>query len=107
MKAQIVTIGDEILIGQIVDTNSAWLASELNTLGISVDSVKSIADTRESIFEALNTVPSNVELVLFTGGLGPTKDAITKYAFAEWFEKILYRSPSYFSCFWKYKFVTV
>jgi nicotinamide-nucleotide amidase len=86
MKAQIVTIGDEILIGQIVDTNSAWLASELNTLGISVDSVKSIADTREAIFEALNTVPSDVELVLFTGGLGPTKDDITKYAFVEWFE---------------------
>ncbi len=86
MRAQIITIGDEILIGQIVDTNSAWLAAELNVLGISIDSIRSIADTKEAISEALNSVPDGVELVLMTGGLGPTKDDITKQTLADWFE---------------------
>lgn len=86
MKAQIITIGDEILIGQIVDTNSAWLATELNSLGISIDSIFSIADTREAIQGALDIVPKGVRLVLMTGGLGPTRDDITKDALAGWFE---------------------
>lgn len=86
MRAQIITIGDEILIGQIVDTNSAWLATELNSLGISIDSISSIADTREAIHKGLESVPKGVKLVLMTGGLGPTKDDITKPALADWFE---------------------
>ena len=86
MKAQIITIGDEILIGQIVDTNSAWLATELNSLGISIDSIFSIADTRSAIHGALDIVPKDVRLVLMTGGLGPTKDYITKDALARWFD---------------------
>ena len=86
MKAHIITIGDEILIGQIVDTNSAWLARRLNDLGIGVDRILSISDTREAIHHALNEVDSGVQLVLMTGGLGPTKDDITKHALAEWFE---------------------
>jgi nicotinamide-nucleotide amidase len=86
MKAQIITIGDEILIGQIVDTNSAWLATELNSLGISIDSIFSIADTRSAIHGALDIVPKDVRLVLMTGGLGPTKDDITKDALARWFD---------------------
>ena len=86
MRAQIITIGDEILIGQIVDTNSAWLAAELNVLGISIDSIRSIADTNEAIRGALDTVPECVKLVLMTGGLGPTKDDITKQALADWFD---------------------
>jgi nicotinamide-nucleotide amidase len=86
MKAQIITIGDEILIGQIIDTNSAWLASELNTLGISIESILSISDTEVAIHSALDAVSKEVSLVLMTGGLGPTKDDITKPALASWFD---------------------
>ncbi|GAB4221684.1 MAG: competence/damage-inducible protein A [Salibacteraceae bacterium] len=86
MKAQIITIGDEILIGQIVDTNSAWLANELNLIGISVHSIWSISDSREAIHAALDSIPKGVELVLMTGGLGPTNDDITKKALADWFK---------------------
>lgn len=86
MKAQIITIGDEILIGQVIDTNSAWLASELNQLGIAVDTILSISDTREAIHQTLCGVPKDVRIVIMTGGLGPTKDDITKAALAAWFE---------------------
>ncbi|MEZ4721138.1 MAG: competence/damage-inducible protein A [Flavobacteriales bacterium] len=86
MKAQIITIGDEILIGQIIDTNSAWLATELNSLGVAIDSILSVSDTKEAIHGALNSVPASVSLVLMTGGLGPTKDDITKSSLAEWFD---------------------
>ena len=86
MKARIITIGDEILIGQIIDTNSAWLAGRLNDLGIGVESIVSISDTQEAIHLALGEVDSSIQLVLMTGGLGPTKDDITKHALAKWFE---------------------
>lgn len=86
MKARIVTIGDEILIGQIVDTNSAWLATELHQLGIGVERIVSISDTRDAIHGALEEVPEDISLVIITGGLGPTKDDITKGALAEWFD---------------------
>ncbi|MEX2597255.1 MAG: competence/damage-inducible protein A [Salibacteraceae bacterium] len=85
MKARIITIGDEILIGQIVDTNSAWLAQQLNALGITIESIVSIADTREAIHKALYDVDRQVSIVIMTGGLGPTKDDITKSALADWF----------------------
>ncbi len=86
MKARIITIGDEILIGQIVDTNSAWIAKQLSEIGIALESIVSIADTREAIHFALDQAISIADLVIMTGGLGPTKDDITKYALAEWFE---------------------
>jgi len=84
MTAHIITIGDEILIGQILDTNSAWIAQQLNMSGISVGAMKSVSDTREGILEALNA-STNVDIVLLTGGLGPTKDDITKKVLAEFF----------------------
>jgi len=84
MIAQIITIGDEILIGQILDTNSAWIAQQLNMSGISVGAMKSVSDTREGIMEALNA-STGADLVLLTGGLGPTKDDITKKVLAEFF----------------------
>ena len=86
MKARIITIGDEILIGQIVDTNSAWLATELNAIGFRIDSIHSVADSREAILNALNEAVGNFDLVILTGGLGPTKDDITKGVIAEWLE---------------------
>lgn len=103
MKARIITIGDEILIGQIVDTNSAWLATQLHQLGIGIESIVSISDTREAIHGALDAV-NGVELVIMTGGLGPTKDDITKGALAEWFnsgwrtdERVLARVEEHFA----------
>ncbi len=83
MLAEIITIGDEILIGQIVDTNSAYISKELNNAGVQVYQITSIQDDREHILEALNEAKKRVQLVLVTGGLGPTKDDITKETFCE------------------------
>jgi nicotinamide-nucleotide amidase len=85
MLAEIITIGDEILIGQIVDTNSAWIAVELNKIGIRVKQISSISDNREHILTALVEAANRVEVILLTGGLGPTKDDITKKTIAEYF----------------------
>src|SRR5512137_1386969 len=85
MNAEIITIGDEILIGQVVDTNSAFLATELNKLGISVVQITSVPDTREGIIAALDAAKSRAGLILITGGLGPTSDDITKPALTEYF----------------------
>ena len=86
MNAQIITIGDEILIGQIVDTNATFIAQELNKIGVSVTSMHSIPDNIEDILHFLNKAQDQVELVLLTGGLGPTKDDLTKKALCEYFE---------------------
>lgn len=83
MLAEIITIGDEILIGQIVDTNSAFIAKELNKIGVQVYQITSIQDDREHILQALREANKRVELVLVTGGLGPTNDDITKKTFSE------------------------
>ena len=85
VEAEIITIGDEILIGQTVDTNSAWMGKQLNDAGVDVDRVVSIRDTKEAIIEALQNVKPTTQLVLMTGGLGPTKDDITKYTLQAYF----------------------
>ncbi len=89
MKAEIITIGDEILIGQIVDTNSAWMAQQLNEIGISVKQISSVSDDREHIKKALDEARQRVDIILLTGGLGPTKDDITKHTLAEYFNSTL------------------
>ena len=86
MLAEIITIGDEILIGQIVDTNSAYISKELNKIGIKVFQITSIQDDRDHILAALADAAKRVELVIVTGGLGPTKDDITKATFCEFFD---------------------
>lgn len=86
MKAEIITIGDEILIGQIVDTNSQWMGVELNRIGVSVRQITSIQDDTAHILRAFKEASENADIVLVTGGLGPTKDDITKHAFATFFE---------------------
>ena len=86
MTAEIITIGDEILIGQIVDTNSAFIATELNKIGISVFQITSIQDEKTHILKALEEASERAEIILLTGGLGPTKDDITKYTFCEYFD---------------------
>jgi len=85
MRAEIITIGDEILIGQIVDTNSAWMAQKLNLAGIQVKQISSVSDDRQHILEALHESKNRADIILITGGLGPTKDDITKNTLAEYF----------------------
>lgn len=85
MLAEIITIGDEILIGQIVDTNSAWIAQKLNEAGIRIKQITSVSDDREHILQALKLASERATLVILTGGLGPTKDDITKQTLAEFF----------------------
>jgi len=85
MKAEIITIGDEILIGQIVDTNSQWIGTELNKIGVSVYQISSIQDDKEHILAALKEAEQRVDIVILTGGLGPTKDDITKHTIASYF----------------------
>lgn len=84
MRAAIITIGDEILIGQITDTNSAFIASKLTSAGLIVAEMMSISDTPEHIRETLDRMTGKFELLVFTGGLGPTKDDLTKKTLAEW-----------------------
>lgn len=93
MKAEIITIGDEILIGQIVDTNSAWMGQQLNLHGIEVYQVTSVHDSHEHIMTALANAEKNADLVLITGGLGPTKDDITKDSLCEYFDTELVFYP--------------
>jgi len=85
MLAEIITIGDEILIGQIVDTNSAWIARHLNDAGIRIKQISSVSDDRRHILAALNEAAGRADLILITGGLGPTKDDITKKTLCEYF----------------------
>ena len=85
MNAEIITIGDEILIGQIVDTNSQWIATELNKIGVSVYQISSIQDEKQHILNALKEAQERADIVIITGGLGPTKDDITKKTIAEYF----------------------
>ncbi|MEO9661249.1 MAG: CinA family nicotinamide mononucleotide deamidase-related protein, partial [Maribacter dokdonensis] len=85
MLAEIITIGDEILIGQVVDTNSAFIGKELNKIGISVYQITSIQDERVHMLNAFKEASERVDVVIITGGLGPTKDDITKHTLCEFF----------------------
>ena len=90
MKAEIITIGDEILIGQIIDTNSTWLSQQLTSLGIDVLKTSSISDDPDAINKALDLSLTEADLVLLTGGLGPTKDDLTKKTLADYFGHSMY-----------------
>ncbi|WDF69817.1 competence/damage-inducible protein A [Sphingobacterium oryzagri] len=94
MKAEIITIGDEILNGQIVDTNSAWMAQQLAPLHITVAQITSIADTETAITQALQQAETRAEIIIVTGGLGPTKDDVTKTTAARYFKTTLVRDPA-------------
>ena len=89
MKAAIVTIGDEILIGQIVDTNSSYIAKALDKIGIATHEMLSISDDKQHILDTFNVLQNKVNVVIVTGGLGPTKDDITKKTFCDYFEDTL------------------
>lgn len=94
MQAEIITIGDEILIGQIIDTNSAFIAKELNKIGVSVYQITSVQDDREHILKALKEAEGNADIIILTGGLGPTKDDITKKTIADYFNDDLVRNQA-------------
>jgi len=96
MKAEIITIGDEILIGQIVDTNSAWIADQFNLNGIEIYQITSVHDDHKHILEAIKKAAKKVDLVVITGGLGPTKDDITKNTLCEYFDtKLVFHEPTF------------
>lgn len=89
MKATIVTIGDEILIGQIIDTNSGYIAKALDRIGVQTHELLSISDNKQHILETFEKLQNKVDFVIITGGLGPTKDDITKHTFCEYFNDSL------------------
>ncbi len=97
MLAEIITIGDEILIGQVIDTNSAWMAEQLNLAGIQVHQITSISDNREHILTTLEEASERADIILITGGLGPTKDDVTKQTLCEYFEAELVFSQEAFN----------
>lgn len=97
MKASIITIGDEILIGQIVDTNSSYIAKALDKIGIATNEMLSISDDKNHILRTLQYVQNQFNVVVVTGGLGPTKDDITKKTFCEYFNDTLIEYPAVLS----------
>lgn len=94
MQAEIITIGDEILIGQIIDTNSAFIGQALNSIGVSVYQITSIQDDKLHILKALVEAEANADIIIVTGGLGPTKDDITKHTICDYFNDVLVRDAS-------------
>ncbi len=89
MNAEIITIGDEILIGQIIDSNAAFIGKSLNAIGVSVYQITSIQDDKTHILKAFKEAEENADIIIVTGGLGPTKDDITKHTIAEYFDDTL------------------
>ena len=86
MKVSIITIGDEILIGQIVDTNSAWIAKSLNEIGLDLCKIYSISDNESVILRTLDRAKELSDIIIITGGLGPTNDDITKHTLVTYFD---------------------
>lgn len=85
MRAELITIGDEILIGQIVNTNAVFLAKALNKIGVEVVQITSISDDADAIKNTLDQALERAEIILITGGLGPTNDDITKHVLTRYF----------------------
>lgn len=86
MNAELISIGDELLIGQVLDSNSNWIARELTKIGVTVNQIRIIPDEELQILSSLKTAQSNADIVIITGGLGPTKDDITKETIARYFD---------------------
>ncbi len=96
MKAEIISIGDELLIGQVINTNASWMAVELNKNGIQVIKITAISDSGNEIKEAIANAEKKADIILLTGGLGPTKDDITKHVLADYYNsKMVFHEPTY------------
>jgi nicotinamide-nucleotide amidase len=87
--AEVITIGDEILYGQITDTNTQWISAELDKIGVKTVRKSSVGDAKGEIIEILNEAQTRADIILITGGLGPTKDDLTKHVLAEYFNATL------------------
>lgn len=96
MQAHIITIGDELLIGQVINTNATFIAKKLNSIGIQVRQVSSIQDQKKAIVKALDQAIESANVIILTGGLGPTKDDITKNTLAEYFnDELVFHQESF------------
>ncbi len=96
MKVEIINIGDELLIGQVVNTNASWMAAELTKSGMQVVFISSIADDEDAIHSELDAASKRADIILLSGGLGPTKDDITKKTLADYFESdFVFHEPTY------------
>lgn len=96
MKAEIISIGDELLIGQVVNTNASWMAEQLNLAGIQVVRITTISDQEQDILTALEDASARAKVILLTGGLGPTRDDITKHSLCTWFgTRLVFHKPSF------------
>lgn len=96
VSVELITVGDELLIGQVIDTNSAWIGRELGRIGAQVDRIVSVHDTAADIGDAVGAALERADVVIMTGGLGPTKDDITKKTLADLFGMRLVRDPDVF-----------
>ena len=85
MKCEVISIGDELLIGQTINTNASWIGEQLNNLGFNISHGAVISDNKEDIISALNIASSRSDIIIITGGLGPTKDDITKHTLTKYF----------------------
>ena len=85
IRAEIIAIGDELLIGQTINTNASWLGEQLNTIGVKIHRSLVISDDRDEIVSALDEASSRSQIIIMTGGLGPTKDDITKHTLCSYF----------------------
>ena len=92
MKAELISIGDEILIGQIVNTNAVFLSKALNKIGVEIAQISSISDQKENIISALDEARKRADIIIMTGGLGPTKDDVTKHTLCEYFDDQLVKN---------------
>ncbi|HAG16894.1 MAG TPA: competence/damage-inducible protein A [Bacteroidales bacterium] len=96
MNAEIISIGDELLIGQVINTNASWIGELLNRNGIRVKQIKAIADDKTAIIQAIDAAFLSADIVLLTGGLGPTKDDITKHTLCEYFDtKLVFNEDAF------------
>lgn len=93
MTAEIITIGDELLIGQVTNTNATWIATALNGIGIDISTITTISDNREQILKTLQRAHQQTDITIITGGLGPTRDDITKNTLCEYFNTSLVFNP--------------
>jgi nicotinamide-nucleotide amidase len=89
VRIEIISIGDELLIGQTINTNASWIGAELASLGYKVNHVATISDDKQAIVDAIDSAVRKSRLVIITGGLGPTKDDITKKVLCEYFDSEL------------------
>ena len=93
MKCEVISIGDELLIGQTINTNASWIGEELNNLGFNISHGAVISDNKEDIISALKNAANRSDVIIITGGLGPTNDDKTKIALCEFFNDKLITNP--------------